>query len=161
MLAFKLIDQNVETTVERADGSDVAQGEAIAWAVRPGPCLTPNGQRSHCDGDGSVIAAVRGHVQRSSARRRLAGCRKIRRAHRDRRRNSSSRRARAKLVKIEVEVDKLARSWVSLRDAALLDNMSVDELQHAMAMIAGRATTEASCRVTPATAPASPRPESI
>ncbi|TIW75270.1 MAG: nicotinate-nucleotide diphosphorylase (carboxylating), partial [Mesorhizobium sp.] len=35
MLAFKLIDPNVEMTVERADGSDVAQGETIASVSGP------------------------------------------------------------------------------------------------------------------------------
>jgi nicotinate-nucleotide pyrophosphorylase (carboxylating) len=39
-------------------------------------------------------------------------------------------------------------------DAVLLDNMSVDELRQAVAMVAGRATTEASGRITAAIAPA-------
>ena len=61
------------------------------------------------------------------------------------------------LVKIEVEVDTLAQleeALVLAPDAVLLDNMSVDELRQAVAMAAGRAITEASGRVTPATAPA-------
>lgn len=39
-------------------------------------------------------------------------------------------------------------------DAILLDNMSVKQLTRAVAMVDGRATTEASGRITPATAPA-------
>lgn len=35
MLAFKLIDQNVEVMVERADGSDVSQGGTIASVRGP------------------------------------------------------------------------------------------------------------------------------
>lgn len=39
-------------------------------------------------------------------------------------------------------------------DAVLLDNMSIEQLSQAVAMVDGRAITEASGRVTPATAPA-------
>ncbi|RWI42116.1 MAG: nicotinate-nucleotide diphosphorylase (carboxylating), partial [Mesorhizobium sp.] len=39
-------------------------------------------------------------------------------------------------------------------DAVLLDNMSLDELRQAVALVAGRAITEASGRITAATAPA-------
>jgi len=61
------------------------------------------------------------------------------------------------LVKIEVEVDTLAQLDVALGlsvDAVLLDNMPLDELSGAVAMVGGRAITEASGRITPATAPA-------
>ncbi|TJV46008.1 MAG: carboxylating nicotinate-nucleotide diphosphorylase [Mesorhizobium sp.] len=61
------------------------------------------------------------------------------------------------LVKIEVEVDTLAQLQKVLDlapDAVLLDNMSIDELHQAVALVAGRAITEASGRITPATAPA-------
>jgi nicotinate-nucleotide pyrophosphorylase (carboxylating) len=61
------------------------------------------------------------------------------------------------LVKIEVEVDTLAQLEEALAigvDAVLLDNMSTKELSQAVAMVAGRAITEASGRVTPETAPA-------
>jgi nicotinate-nucleotide pyrophosphorylase (carboxylating) len=60
------------------------------------------------------------------------------------------------LVKIEVEVDDLAQLEEALRcdvDAVLLDNMTPDELSQAVAMVGGRAITEASGRITPATAP--------
>ncbi|RUX07033.1 carboxylating nicotinate-nucleotide diphosphorylase, partial [Mesorhizobium sp. M8A.F.Ca.ET.059.01.1.1] len=61
------------------------------------------------------------------------------------------------LVKIEVEVDTLAQLEEVMAlapDAVLLDNMSLDELRQAVAMVAGRAITEASGRMTPTTAPA-------
>ena len=59
------------------------------------------------------------------------------------------------LVKIEVEVDTLDQLNIVLGvgiDAVLLDNMSVDQLRQAVAMVDGRAVTEASGRVTPPTA---------
>lgn len=61
------------------------------------------------------------------------------------------------LVKIELEVDTLDQLREALEqgvDAVLLDNMSPDTLRDAVAMVAGRAVTEASGRITPATAPA-------
>ena len=61
------------------------------------------------------------------------------------------------LVKIEVEVDTLAQLEEAMSvgvDAVLLDNMSLDQLREAVALVAGRAITEASGRVTPETAPA-------
>jgi nicotinate-nucleotide pyrophosphorylase (carboxylating) len=59
------------------------------------------------------------------------------------------------LVKIELEVDSLAQLREALAvgvDAVLLDNMGPDMLAEAVAMVAGRAVTEASGRITPATA---------
>ena len=61
------------------------------------------------------------------------------------------------MVKIEVEVDTLAQLEQVLAlgvDAVLLDNMSVEELKQAVAMTGGRAITEASGRITAATAKA-------
>ncbi|MEW9309117.1 carboxylating nicotinate-nucleotide diphosphorylase [Labrys neptuniae] len=61
------------------------------------------------------------------------------------------------MVKIELEVDTLAQLEEALAvgvDAVLLDNMSPDQLREAVAMVGGRALTEASGRVTAATAPA-------
>jgi len=63
------------------------------------------------------------------------------------------RRARAyvgHLVKIEVEVDSLAQLKEALGvgvDAVLLDNMSLEDLERGVAMIEGRAISEASGRV--------------
>ncbi|MFG5120942.1 carboxylating nicotinate-nucleotide diphosphorylase [Methylorubrum sp. POS3] len=62
-------------------------------------------------------------------------------------------RARARaghLVKIEVEVDTLAQLEEALRvgiDAVLLDNMNPETLARAVAMVDGRAITEASGRI--------------
>jgi nicotinate-nucleotide pyrophosphorylase (carboxylating) len=70
------------------------------------------------------------------------------------------RRARAAaghLVKIEVEVDNLDQLTEALgegADAVLLDNMTLDRLAKAVAIVDGRAMTEASGRVTPESAPA-------
>ncbi len=61
------------------------------------------------------------------------------------------------MVKIEVEVDTLDQLEIALTvgvDAVLLDNMSTDDLRRAVTMVDGRVITEASGRVTPATAPA-------
>ncbi len=61
------------------------------------------------------------------------------------------------LVKIEVEVDTLDQLEQALAagvEAVLLDNMEPDRLRQAVAMVAGRAVTEASGGVTPQSAPA-------
>lgn len=58
------------------------------------------------------------------------------------------------MVKIEVEVDTLEQLDLALEvgvDAVLLDNMSLEELARAVAMVGDRAITEASGRVTRAT----------
>jgi nicotinate-nucleotide pyrophosphorylase (carboxylating) len=60
------------------------------------------------------------------------------------------------LVKIELEVDTLGQLEEALGlgvDAVLLDNMTPDQLREAVAMVRGRAITEASGRITPETAP--------
>jgi nicotinate-nucleotide pyrophosphorylase (carboxylating) len=73
---------------------------------------------------------------------------------------SAVERARAAvghLVKIEVEVDTLAQLEEALKlgvDAVLLDNMSLEELSRAVALVNRRAITESSGRITPETAPA-------
>ncbi|WP_159718744.1 carboxylating nicotinate-nucleotide diphosphorylase [Geminicoccus flavidas] len=58
------------------------------------------------------------------------------------------------LVKIEVEVDTIGQLEEAMRvgvDAVLLDNMAPSVLAEAVRMVAGRAITEASGRVSPAT----------
>ncbi len=68
-----------------------------------------------------------------------------------------ARAAVGHLVKIEVEVDTLAQLETVLSlgaDAVLLDNMAPPMLREAVAMVGGRAITEASGRITPDTAPA-------
>lgn len=59
------------------------------------------------------------------------------------------------LVKIEIEVDTLPQLEEALElapDAVLLDNMTPDQLHRAVVMVSGRAITEASGRITAATA---------
>lgn len=61
------------------------------------------------------------------------------------------------LVRIELEVDTLAQLEEALAigvDAVLLDNMTPAQLAEAVRMVGGRAVTEASGRITPASAPA-------
>ena len=61
------------------------------------------------------------------------------------------------MVKIELEVDTLAQLEEALHlrvDAVLLDNMGPEMLRQAVAMVDGRAITEASGRIRPDTAPA-------
>ncbi|HHW4680902.1 MAG TPA: carboxylating nicotinate-nucleotide diphosphorylase [Xylella taiwanensis] len=59
------------------------------------------------------------------------------------------------MVKIEIEVDTLEQLQEAMKigvDAILLDNMRPDELREAVSIVAGRAITEASGRITPETA---------
>jgi nicotinate-nucleotide pyrophosphorylase (carboxylating) len=68
-----------------------------------------------------------------------------------------ARAAAGHMVKIEVEVETLEQLDIALLssvDAVLLDNMSVEQLAKAVAIVGGRATTEASGRVTAQTVPA-------
>ncbi len=61
------------------------------------------------------------------------------------------------LVKIELEVDTLEQLAEALEvgvDAVLLDNMTPETLRRAVAMVGGRAVTEASGRISPETAAA-------
>ena len=68
-----------------------------------------------------------------------------------------ARRHAGHLVKIELEVDTLDQLAEALAigiDAVLLDNMSPETLRRAVAMVDGRAVTEASGRISPETAAA-------
>jgi nicotinate-nucleotide pyrophosphorylase (carboxylating) len=68
-----------------------------------------------------------------------------------------ARAAIGHLVNVELEVDTLPQLEEALRlpvDAVLLDNMSLDELRRAVALVGGRLVTEASGRITPETAAA-------
>jgi nicotinate-nucleotide pyrophosphorylase (carboxylating) len=68
-----------------------------------------------------------------------------------------ARAAAGHMVKIELEVDTLDQLEEALAvgvDAVLLDNMTPEVLTRAVRMVDGRALTEASGRITPATAPA-------
>ncbi len=67
-----------------------------------------------------------------------------------------ARAAAGHLVKIELEVDtleQLAEAMELRVDAVLLDNMAPPMLAQGVAMVAGRAITEASGRINPETAP--------
>jgi nicotinate-nucleotide pyrophosphorylase (carboxylating) len=69
----------------------------------------------------------------------------------------AAKAAAGHLVKIEIEVDTLAQLTEALEfnpDVVLLDNMTTATLTEAVRLVAGRATTEASGRITPETAPA-------
>lgn len=195
MLAFRLIDEAVEMTVERADGSEVAPGETIASVCGPARAMLTAERTAlnflcHLSGiataTASVVAAIRGHSAKIVCTRKTTpGLRAVEKYAVRAGGGSNHRfglddailikdnhiaiaggirpaieRARSSvghLVKIEVEVDTLAQLEEALGfapDAVLLDNMSLDELRQAVAMVAGRAVTEASGRVTPATATA-------
>ncbi|RWN64554.1 MAG: carboxylating nicotinate-nucleotide diphosphorylase [Mesorhizobium sp.] len=195
MLAFRLIDQSVEMTVERADGSEVAQGETIASVAGPARAILTAERTAlnflcHLSGiataTASVVAAVRGHSAKIVCTRKTTpGLRAVEKYavraggganHRFglddailikdnhiaiaggiRPAIERARSSVGHLVKIEVEVDTLAQleeALVFAPDAVLLDNMSIDELRQAVGMVAGRAITEASGRITAVTAPA-------
>lgn len=69
----------------------------------------------------------------------------------------SARASAGHMVKVEIEVDTLAQLEEALAagaEAVLLDNMTPEQLRDAVTLIKGRAITEASGRVTLATAPA-------
>ncbi|TIX08055.1 MAG: carboxylating nicotinate-nucleotide diphosphorylase, partial [Mesorhizobium sp.] len=195
MLAFKLIDPNVEMTVERADGSEVAQGEVIASVSGPARAIltaerTALNFLGHLSGIAtattSIVNAVRGHKAKIVCTRKTTpGLRAVEKYavraggganHRFglddailikdnhiaiaggiRPAMERARMSVGHLVKVEVEVDTLVQLEEALAhapDAVLLDNMSVDDLRNAVAMVGGRAVTEASGRITAAIAPA-------
>jgi len=195
MLAFKLIDPNVEMTVERADGSEVSPGKTIASVSGPAHAILTAERTAlnflcHLSGiataTASVVSAIRGHGARIVCTRKTTpGLRALekyavragggfnRRFGLDdailikdnhiaiaggiRPAMERARMSVGHLVKIEVEVDTLAQLEEVLAlapDAVLLDNMPVDDLRQAVVMVAGRAITEASGRITAATAPA-------
>ncbi|HJN44966.1 MAG: nicotinate-nucleotide diphosphorylase (carboxylating) [Acidobacteria bacterium] len=67
---------------------------------------------------------------------------------------AAARAARGRLAKLEVEVDTLEQLDAALQagaDVVLLDNMSISDLEQAVVRAGGRATTEASGGITPAT----------
>ncbi|QPC91681.1 carboxylating nicotinate-nucleotide diphosphorylase [Mesorhizobium sp. INR15] len=195
VLAFQLIDQNVEMTINHADGSEIAQGDIIASVSGPARAILTAERTAlnflcHLSGiataTASVVAAIRGHGAKIVCTRKTTpGLRAVEKYavragggcnHRFGLDDAilikdnhiaiaggirpAVERARAgagHLVKIEVEVDTLAQLEEAMAfapDAVLLDNMSAEQLRQAVAMVAGRAITEASGRITPATAPA-------
>ncbi|MER8417832.1 carboxylating nicotinate-nucleotide diphosphorylase [Mesorhizobium sp. M1329] len=185
MLAFRLIDQNVDMKVERADGSEVVQGEIIASVSGPARAILTAERTAlnflcHLSGiataTASIVAAVRGHSAKIVCTRKTTpGLRAVEKYavragggsnHRFglddailikdnhiaiaggvRPALERARRRAGHLVKIEVEVDTLAQLEEVLGfapDAVLLDNMSLADLRRAVAIVGGRAITEAS-----------------
>jgi len=194
ILAFRLIDQNVDIKVDRADGSEIAPGNVIAEVSGPARAILTAERTAlnflcHLSGiataTASIVNAVRGHKAKIVCTRKTTpGLRAVEKYAVRAGGGSNHRfglddailikdnhiaiaggirpaieRARSSvghLVKIEVEVDTLAQLEEVLAlapDAVLLDNMSVDQLRQAVAMVAGRAITEASGRITASTAP--------
>ncbi|WP_202302588.1 carboxylating nicotinate-nucleotide diphosphorylase [Mesorhizobium sp. 131-2-1] len=195
MLAFKLIDPSVEMTVERADGSEVAQGETIASVSGSARAILTAERTAlnflcHLSGiataTSSIVNAVHGHKAKIVCTRKTTpGLRAVEKYavraggganHRFglddailikdnhiaiaggiRPAMERARMSVGHLVKVEIEVDTLAQLEEALAlapDAVLLDNMSLDELRQAVALVAGRAITEASGRISATTAPA-------
>jgi nicotinate-nucleotide pyrophosphorylase (carboxylating) len=189
MLAFRLVDKELEITVERADGSHVARGEIIASVTGSARAMLTAERTAlnflcHLSGiataTASMVAAVRGHRAKVVCTRKTTPGLRALEKYAVRAGGGSNHRfglddailikdnhiaiaggirpaiERARtyaghLVKIEVEVDTLAQLEAALRlapDAVLLDNMTVDDLRQAVAMVAGRAITEASGRIT-------------
>ena len=159
----------IEVSGELHDGDEVGAGDVIATIRGPARGIL-TAERTALNflcrlsdiasATASIVASVRGHRAHISLRSRRCRAHQ-RQSCRHRGRHSHRGGARADvvghLVKIELEVDTLTQLEEALRlgvDAVLLDNMTVDEMQRAVAMAAGKAITEASGRVTPATAPA-------
>ncbi|MER9139238.1 carboxylating nicotinate-nucleotide diphosphorylase [Mesorhizobium sp. M0830] len=193
MLAFHLIDPDVEISVERADGCNVVDGEIIASVDGPARAILTAERTAlnflcHLSGiataTASIVAAVRGYGAKIVCTRKTTpGLRAVEKYavragggsnHRFglddailikdnhiaiaggvRPALERARRAAGHLVKIEVEVDTLAQLEEVLGfdpDAVLLDNMSLPDLRRAVAIVGGRAITEASGGITSHTA---------
>lgn len=193
MLAFRLIDPDVEIWVERADGCNVMDGEVIASVVGPSRAILTAERTAlnflcHLSGiataTASIVAAVRGYGAKIVCTRKTTpGLRAVEKYavragggsnHRFglddailikdnhiaiaggvRPALERARRGAGHLVKIEVEVDTLAQLEEVLGfapDAVLLDNMSLADLRRAVAIVGGRAITEASGGITSHTA---------
>jgi nicotinate-nucleotide pyrophosphorylase (carboxylating) len=195
LLAFRLCDPAIETTVKKPDGSRVAPGERIATIRGPARGMLTAERTAlnflcHLSGVASataaVVEAIRGHhAHVTCTRKTMPGLRAAQKYAVRLGGGSNHRfglddavlikdnhvaiaggiraaveRARAgvgHLVKIELEVDTIAqlKEALALRiDAVLLDNMTPDQLREAVALVDGRAITEASGRINLTTAPA-------
>ncbi|MET2829231.1 carboxylating nicotinate-nucleotide diphosphorylase [Mesorhizobium shangrilense] len=193
MLAFRLIDPDVEISVGRADGNNVTRGEVIASVVGPARAILTAERTAlnflcHLSGiataTASIVAAVRGHGAKIVCTRKTTPGLRALEKYAVRAGGGSNHRfglddavlikdnhiaiaggirpalERARsgaghLVKIEVEIDTLAQLEEALGfapDAVLLDNMSLDDLRRAVAIVGGRAITEASGGITSDTA---------
>ncbi|WP_353642649.1 carboxylating nicotinate-nucleotide diphosphorylase [Mesorhizobium sp. WSM2239] len=189
MLAFRLVNQDLEITVEQADGSKVAPGDIIATVTGPARAMLTAERTAlnflcHLSGIATatalLVVAVRGHGARIVCTRKTTPGLRALEKYAVRAGGGSNHRfglddailikdnhiaiaggirpaiERARtcaghLVKVEVEVDTLAQLEQALElapDAVLLDNIAVDDLRQAVTMVAGRAITEASGRIT-------------
>jgi nicotinate-nucleotide pyrophosphorylase (carboxylating) len=195
IMAFRLVDPELQVQVIKPDGSRVVPGDDIAIVSGPARGLL-TGERvalnflGHLSGVATATATIADAIAHTQAkvadtRKTIPGLRALQK-HAVRLGGGMNHRfglddavlikdnhiavaggvrpaierARAyigHLVKIEIEVDTLAQLEEVLAvgaDVVLLDNMGPDMLREAVAMVAGRAITEASGRITPQTAPA-------
>jgi nicotinate-nucleotide pyrophosphorylase (carboxylating) len=193
LLAFRLIDPEIEVKVHRRDGSRLTPGDDIATLEGPARGLL-TAERvalnflSHLSGIATATAAIADAIRPygvrvTDTRKTTPGLRQVQKYavrvggganHRFGLDDAilikdnhiavaggigpAVERARAHaghLVKIEVEVDTLEQLEAALSlgvEAVLLDNMTPEQLRRAVAMVDGRAITEASGRITPETA---------
>lgn len=195
VLAFRLIEPDIEIAAIRPDGSEISSGDVIATVQGPARGMLTAERTAlnflcHLSGiataTASVVNAVRGYkVHIVCTRKTTPGLRAVEK-HAVRAGGGSNHRfglddavlikdnhiaiaggirsaverarsAVGHLVKIEVEVEDLDQLDEALAigvDAVLLDNMGPAMLARSVGQVAGRALTEASGRITPATAPA-------
>jgi nicotinate-nucleotide pyrophosphorylase (carboxylating) len=194
VLAFQLIDADIEVAIARPDGSTVAPGDVIATVRGPARGILTAERTAlnflcHLSGiataTATVVTAVRGYKTRVVCTRKTTPGLRAAEKYAVRAGGGSNHRfglddavlikdnhvaiaggirpavmraraATGHLVKIEVEVDTLDQLDAALElgvDAVLLDNMTPELMACGVARVAGRAITEASGRITVATAP--------
>jgi nicotinate-nucleotide pyrophosphorylase (carboxylating) len=195
VLAFQLIEPDIEIAAVRPDGREISPGDVIATVQGTARGMLTAERTAlnflcHLSGiattTASVVNAVRGYKARIVCTRKTTpGLRAVEK-HAVRAGGGSNHRfglddavlikdnhiaiaggigpaveqarnAVGHLVKIEVEVEDLDQLEEALAigvDAILLDNMPPAMLARSVARVAGQALTEASGRITPATAPA-------
>ena len=195
VLAFRLVEPEIEIRIERPDGTRLQPGDRVATIEGPARGVLTAERVAlnflgHLSGVASATAtlveAVKGRKARiCCTRKTMPGLRAVQKYavrvgggvnHRLGLDDAvlikdnhvvaaggvkpailAARNAIGHLVKIEVEVDTLRQLEEALAvgvDAVLLDNMDPPTLAEAVRMIDGRAVSEASGRITPATAPA-------
>lgn len=195
VLAFRLVEPEIEIEVERPDGTRLQPGDRLATIEGPARGVLTAERVAlnflgHLSGvataTATLVEAVKDHKARiCCTRKTMPGLRAVQKYavrvgggvnHRLGLDDAilikdnhvvaaggvkpailAARNAIGHLVKIEVEVDTLAQLDEALGvgvDAVLLDNMAPPTLAEAVRMIDGRAVSEASGRITPASAPA-------
>ena len=194
LLAFRLLDPEVELEILRRDGEDAAAGDILATVTGRGRAIL-SAERTALNllgrlsgiatttrqlvravaGSGAqvvctrkttpLLRALEKHAVKAGGganhRFGLDDAILIKDNHRAIAGSAAEAVRRAKahaghLVKIEVEVDDLEELEAILAlgiDAVLLDNMDAATLRQAVAIVDGRAITEASGGITPQTAP--------